>query len=289
MNKEEITNRIFLIRGKEVMLDKDISILYGVSTKVLNQAVKRNINRFPNEFMFKLTTEETIFSRSQIVTLKSDNYPKRGQNIKYVPHAFTEMGIAMLSAVLKSEVAVKVSIEIIQAFTEMRKNHQNILRITERIDQLEKKINVHELKIDQILDRSETPEKERIGIFFNDQIFDAYVFSSNLITLAKESIVLIDNYIDENTLLQLSKRKVNVNCIIYTEKINPQLKLDLDKHNSQYPSIEIRIMKNVHDRFLILDNQSLYHLGASLKDLGKRWFAFSRMDGLIGDAMKRLP
>lgn len=289
MNKEEITNRIFLIRGKEVMLDKDISILYGVSTKVLNQAVKRNINRFPQEFMFKLTTEETIFSRSQIVTLKSENYPKRGQNIKYVPHAFTEMGIAMLSAVLKSEIAVRVSIEIIQAFTEIRKNHQNILRITERIDQLEKKINVHELKIDQILDRSETPEKERIGIFFNDQIFDAYVFSSNLITLAKKSIVLIDNYIDENTLLQLSKRKVNVNCIIYTEKINPQLKLDLDKHNSQYPSIEIRIMKNVHDRFLILDNQSLYHIGASLKDLGKRWFAFSRMDGILEDVMKRLP
>ena len=145
------------------------------------------------------------------------------------------------------------------------------------------------MKIDQILDRSETPEKERIGIFFNDQIFDAYVFSSNLITLAKKSIVLIDNYIDENTLLQLSKRKVNVNCIIYTEKINPQLKLYLDKHNSQYPSIEIRIMKNVHDRFLILDSQSLYHLGASLKDLGKRWFAFSRMDGLIEHVMKRLP
>ena len=270
------------------MLDKDISILYGVSTKVLNQAVKRNINRLPQEFMFKLTTEETIFSRSQIVTLKSENYPKRGQNIKYVPHAFTEMGIAMLSAVLKSEIAVRVSIEIIQAFTEIRKNHQNILRITERIDQLEKKINVHELKIDQILDRSETPEKERIGIFFNDQIFDAYVFSSNLITLAKKSIVLIDNYIDENTLLQLSKRKVNVNCIIYTEKINPQLKLDLDKHNSQYPSIEIRIMKNVHDRFLILDNQSLYHRGASLKDLGKRWFAFSKMDDLIEYVLKKL-
>ena len=289
MNKEEITHRIFLIRGKEVMLDKDISILYGVSTKVLNQAVKRNINRFPNEFMFKLTTEETIFSRSQIVTLNSQNSSKRGQNIKYVPHAFTEMGIAMLSAVLKSEIAVRVSIEIIQAFTEIRKNHQNILRITERIDQLEKKINVHELKIDQILDRSETPEKERIGIFFNDQIFDAYVFSSKLITSAKNSIVLIDNYIDETTLLQLSKRKSNVNCIIYTEKINPQLKLDLEKHNSQYPFIEIRTIKNVHDRFLILDNQSLYHLGASLKDLGKRWFAFSKMDGLMEDVMTRLP
>jgi hypothetical protein len=289
MNKEEITNRIFLIRGKEVMLDKDISVLYGVTTKVLNQAVKRNINRFPNEFMFKLTTQETMFSRSQIVTLNSKYSPKRGQNIKYVPHAFTEMGIAMLSAVLKSEIAVRVSIEIIQAFTEIRKKHQNILQITERIDQLEKKITIQELKIDQILDRGETTEKERIGIFFNDQIFDAYVFSSALIASAKKTVILIDNYIDETTLMQLSKRNTNVTCIIYTEKINPQLKLDLAKHNSQYPSIEIRIMKNVHDRFLILDNQSLYHLGASLKDLRKRWFAFSKMDGLMEDVMTRLP
>jgi hypothetical protein len=145
------------------------------------------------------------------------------------------------------------------------------------------------LKIDQILDKSETCEKERIGIFFNDQIFDAYIFSSNLITSAKNSIILIDNYIDETTLVQLSKRNANVICTIYTEKINPQLKLDLDKHNSQYPPIHLQVIKNVHDRFLILDNQSLYHLGSSLKDLGKRWFAFSRMDALLEDIIKRLP
>jgi ABC-type antimicrobial peptide transport system permease subunit len=127
------------------------------------------------------------------------------------------------------------------------------------------------------------------GIFFNDQVFDAYIFSSNLITSAKKSIVLIDNYINETTLLQLSKRNPKVSCTIYTEKITDQLKLDMEKHNAQYPKIEIRVLKHLHDRFLILDNQSLYHLGASLKDLGKRWFAFSRMDGLIGDVMKRLP
>jgi hypothetical protein len=126
------------------------------------------------------------------------------------------------------------------------------------------------------------------GIFFNDRIFDAYVFSSNLITSTKKSIVLIDNYIDETTLLQLSKRNANVKCIIYTEKITSQLLLDLEKHNAQYPFIEIRTLKHVHDRFLILENQSLYHLGASLKDLGKRWFAFSRMDDLLDDVLKRL-
>ena len=135
----------------------------------------------------------------------------------------------------------------------------------------------------------ENPPTHQQGIFFNDQIFDAYVFSSELIASTKNSIVLIDNYIDETTLIQLSKRNPKVKCTIYTEKITPQLKLDLEKHSKQFPSIEIRILKHVHDRFLILDNQSLYHLGASLKDLGKRWFAFSKMDDLIEDVLKRLP
>jgi hypothetical protein len=126
------------------------------------------------------------------------------------------------------------------------------------------------------------------GIFFNDQIFDAYVFSSEIISRAKKSIVLIDNYIDETTLLQLSKRSQKVNCIIYTERISEQLKLDLEKHNSQYPPIEIRVLKNAHDRFLILDKKEMYHLGASLKDLGKRWFAFSRMDGQVNQILSQI-
>lgn len=126
------------------------------------------------------------------------------------------------------------------------------------------------------------------GIFFNDQIFDAYVFSSEIISRSKKSIILIDNYIDETTLLQLSKRSQKVNCIIYTERISEQLKLDLEKHNSQYPQIEIRILKNAHDRFLILDKKEMYHLGASLKDLGKKWFAFSRIDGLVKEILIHL-
>ena len=128
----------------------------------------------------------------------------------------------------------------------------------------------------------------KFGIFFNDQIFDAYVFSSELIASARQSIVLLDNYIDEKTLLQLSKRDSRVDCVIYTAMVNDQLRLDLEKHNAQYPRIELRVKKHFHDRFLIIDGKELYHLGASLKDLGKRWFAFSRMDELLSDVMSRL-
>jgi hypothetical protein len=131
-------------------------------------------------------------------------------------------------------------------------------------------------------------EMPKSGIFFNDQIFDAYVFSSELIAKAKKSVILIDNYIDETTLLQLSKRKKNVSCIIYIERITEQLRLDIEKHNAQYSPIEIRILKNAHDRFLILDEKELYHIGASLKDLGKRWFAFSKMDGLVSQILAHL-
>ena len=128
----------------------------------------------------------------------------------------------------------------------------------------------------------------KFGIFFNDQIFDAYVFSSELIASARQSIVLLDNYIDEKTLLHLSKRDSRVECVIYTAMVNDQLRLDLEKHNAQYPRIELRVKKHFHDRFLIIDGKELYHLGASLKDLGKRWFAFSRMDELLSDVMSRL-
>jgi len=170
----------------------------------------------------------------------------------------------------------------------MRKVQANYSGLIKRIESLE------EFKVESstILRRLISIENDIIqnksGIFFNDQIFDAYVFSSELITRAKKSIILIDNYIDENTLLQLSKRNKKIQCIIYTERITEQLTLDLEKHNAQYHSIEIRILKNVHDRFLILDEKELYHLGASLKDLGKRWFAFSRLDGLVQEVLNHL-
>ncbi|MBM3428559.1 MAG: ORF6N domain-containing protein, partial [Bacteroidetes bacterium] len=208
-SQNQIVHKIVQVRGVNIILDKDIAPMYGVSTKALNQAVKRNSSRFPETFMFRLTDEETEFSRSQIVTLNNTSPIKRGQNIKYNPFAFTEMGVAMLSAILKSDIAIAISIEIIQVFTELRKSNQQKLILTNRIERAEKQLLDHELKLDKILQNSLEPAKHHQGIFFNNQIFDAYAFSSDLIKSAKKSIVLLDNYIDESTLLQLSKRDAN--------------------------------------------------------------------------------
>ena len=279
-----IENSILNIHGKPAILDSMVAQLFGLSVKRINEQVKRNPQRFPESFCFQLSLRDWQILKSQIATSKNE----RGGKVK-PPWVFTEHGIAMIATLLNTPQAVNLSLQIIEVFIFARKTGLMSLNVASKLDTLEvhQKQLSHELAM--IWERLNNPfHLKEQGIFFNDQIFDAYVFSSNLITSAKKSIVLIDNYIDETTLLQLSKRNANVNCIIYTEKINPQLKLDLDKHNIQYPSIEIRIIKNVHDRFLILDNQSLYHLGASLKDLGKRWFAFSKMDDLIEDVLKKL-
>jgi hypothetical protein len=286
--------KIFLIRGKHVMLDKDLASIYGVPTKRLSEQVKRNQQRFPQHFMFQLTNEEWIALRSQNATLNiSDNPTKRrGAHSKYLPYVFTEHGVSMLSAVLKSPLAIQVSIQIIEAFVHFRSiiyTQDSHSWIRQTIGELSHQLQDHEKKIAGILNQmNKTNAHLKQGIFFNNQIFDAYAFSSDLIKSAKKSLVLIDNYIDETTLLQLSKRKENVTCVIYTERITPAITLDLEKHNSQYSSIAIRILKNVHDRFLIIDNKELYHLGASLKDLGKRWFAFSRIDGFLNEVQSRL-
>ncbi|MFM9423054.1 MAG: hypothetical protein RIR06_1515 [Bacteroidota bacterium] len=281
--KSEIDSRIFTIRGMQVMLDSDLAKLYNVETKVLNQAVKRNLERFPESFRFQLTEFEMQILRSQIVTSSEMHGGRR-----FFPYVFTEQGVAMLSAVLKSSVAVRVSIEIIEAFVELRKSHSEVYLLSKRIAKLEHRQKNTESDLNKVLNALEGNNIPRSGIFFNDQIFDAYVFSSELIAKAKKSIILIDNYIDETTLLQLSKRNKKVRCTIYTERITDQLTLDLEKHNAQYPRIEIRILKNTHDRFLIFDERELYHLGASIKDLGKRWFAFSKMDGLVKEILNHL-
>jgi hypothetical protein len=281
--KSEIESRIFTIRGMQVMLDSDLAKLYNVETKALNQTVKRNLERFPESFRFQLSEYEMQNLRSQIVTSSEIHGGRR-----YLPFVFTEQGVAMLSAVLKSSVAVAVSIEIIEAFVSMRRNQYQFLGLAQRVEGLESKQIQTEHKLDKIFKALDKGDDIKQGIFFNDQIFDAYLFSSELISKAKKSIILIDNYVDETTLIQLSKRNKKVQCTIYTDKINDQLKLDLEKHNSQYPAIEIRILKNSHDRFLVLDEKELYHLGASLKDLGKRWFAFSRMSGLVEEILNHL-
>jgi len=281
--KSEIESRIFTIRGMQVMLDKDLAELYGVNTMRLNEQVRRNIQRFPESFCFQLTKEEMTMWISQFAISKST---KRG--FRKQPLVFTEYGVAMVSAVLRSQIAIETSIHIVKAFIEYRKGKIQGEILTSRVSNTEQILAVHQIKIEELYKKLEGVEFPKSGIFYDNQIFDAYVFSSELISKAKKSIILIDNYIDETTLLQLSKRNKKVYCTIYTERITDQLKLDLKKHNSQYPPIEIRILKNTHDRFLILDEKELYHLGASLKDLGKRWFAFSKLDGLVQEVLNHL-
>ena len=273
ITKQQIENRIFTIRGNQVMIDRDLAEMYNVETKVLNQAVKRNIERFPELFRFQLTDSE----KNELVT-NCDRF----ENLKHSsnnPYAFTEQGVAMLSAVLRSDTAIKVSIQIINAFVEMRKliaNHNGLLQ---RMEGAERKLLETDHKFEQLFRALEN--KDAIpsqGVFFDGQIFDAYELASRIIRSAKKSIVLIDNYIDENTLTHLAKKGKDVNVVILTKTINKQLQLDLKKANSQYGNFAAKTFTQSHDRFLIIDEKEVYHLGASLKDLGKKWFAFSKLE-----------
>jgi len=279
VNSEGIQGKIHTIRGVQVMLDSDLAELYHVEVKVLNQAVRRNLERFPSEFMFQLTSVEYNSLRSQFVTLKIT----RGQHRKYLPFAFTEQGVAMLSAVLRSETAVQVSIRIINAFVAMRRFLASNAQIFQRLDTVEKKQIEYKAdtdkKFEKIFNAIESKEVQpKQGIFFNGQIFDAYRFLSDLFRTAKESIVIIDNYIDDTVLTHLAKRRENVTVVILTKTISKHLMLDVKKFNEQYPAIEIKEFNNSHDRFIVIDKNTVYHFGASLKDLGKKWFAFSKME-----------
>ena len=268
----EIKEKIYSFRDVQVMIDKDLSVLYKVDTRVINQAVKRNIDRFPDEFMFQLTEDEYAVLKSQFVTSSWGGRRTR-------PYVFTEQGVAMLSAVLRSPVAVEVSIQIMNAFVEMRKYiaaNAAIFTRLNRIEQKQLKSDENFEKIFKALESQEiTPQK---GIFFDGQVFDAHKFVSDIFKSAKLSIVIIDNYIDDTVLTQLTKKMKNVNVRVYTKKISKQLSLDVERFNKQYPSIKIKILNTSHDRFIIIDEVKVYHVGASLKDLGKKWFAFSRFD-----------
>ncbi len=275
LQEKSIQNKIYLIRGVQVMIDEDLAELYGVETRCLNEQVKQNIERFPEEFMFQLTDSEAYSLRSQFATLNKG----RGTHRKYIPYAFTEQGVAMLSGVLKSETAVRISIQIMSAFVSMRRFISTNAQIFQRLDTIERKHIEYDQKFEEVFDAIQrkdiTPDK---GIFFEGQIFDAYKFVSDLIRMADKSIILIDNYIDDSVLTLLSKRKKDVKVIIFTKEISKQLALDVVKYNSQYPPIEIKEFKEAHDRFLIIDDREVYHFGASLKDLGKKWFGFSKFD-----------
>jgi len=284
ISTKEIRNLIYSIRGRQVMLDSDLASLYQVETKNLNKAVKRNIERFPVSFCFQLTEEEVENLRFQIGT-SSLNYGGR----RYLPYVFTEQGVAMASAILRSDIAVKVSVEIMEAFVEMRKMLISNASLFHRLDNIELKQLQADQKFEEIFKALESDKLHaEKGIFYNGQVFDAYTFVSDIIRSAKSSITLLDNYVDDTVLTLLGKRNTNVTATIYTKSISNQLRLDLQRYNSQYPSIEVEIFSDAHDRFLIIDSTELYHIGASLKDLGKKWFAFSRMDIEIGRMLQIL-
>ncbi|MDX3913964.1 MAG: ORF6N domain-containing protein [Pseudosphingobacterium sp.] len=284
ISRKEIENLIYTVRGKQVMLDSDLAKLYQVETKNLNKAVKRNIERFPQSFCFQLTEEEAENLRFQIGT-SSLNYGGR----RYLPYVFGEQGVAMLSAVLRSEIAVKVSIEIMNAFVEMRKLLIGNAALFSRMDKIELKQIEADGKFEEIFKALESGKlHSEKGIFYDGQIFDAYTFVADIIRSAQRSIILIDNYVDDTVLTLLGKRGQSVSVTIYTKSISNQLQLDLQRYNSQYPAINIHAFAHAHDRFLIIDGTELYHIGASLKDLGKKWFAFSKMNTEIGKMLSFL-
>ena len=284
----KIESLIRVIRGQQVMLDSDLAMLYGVETRTLNQAVKRNIKRFPEDFMFQLTKEEANHSRSQIVILNNDELSsrsqfatlntQRGQNIKYLPYAFTRNGIAMLSSVLRSDTAVEVNIRIMRAFTMIPQLVNHNTQIIERIFNIEQHQQETDKTIKVILDRIEdvSPKLLPEQVFPTGCVWDAWFYISDLVRSARQRIVLIDNYVDDRVLSMFTKRKDGVSATIYTRH-NEQFLTDLKKHNTQYPEIEfIQLPHRNHDRFLIIDDK-VYLLGASLKDMGAGLCAVTEM------------
>ena len=273
IDNSKIENMIYEIRGKQVMFNSDVARLYNVETKVLNQVIKRNINRFPEEFCFQITIEElgNLSLRSQNVTLnKSNNY--RGLHYKYLPYVLTEQGIMMLSGLLKNDIAAKVNVQIIDAFVKMRKYISGNLYLNEKI------IVNHEnriLKLEESFDKLN--EKEKINaIFYEGQIYDAYSLLIDIFKEANEEIIIIDNYADKSILDMITN--LNVKVIIVTKKFNLLKDIDIKKYNKQYHNLKVIYSDKFHDRFVIVDKKVLYHSGASFKDLGNKCFAINKIE-----------
>lgn len=288
MNETDLRSLVYVIRGQQVMLDSDLAALYQVETKVFNQAVSRNIERFPENFRFQLTAEEYVALRSQLVTSNG-----RGGR-RYLPYAFTEQGIAMLSGVLRSDVAVQMSIRIMNTFVEMRRFIANNALLFERISNIELKQLEYQKSTDErfdkvfryIDDHAESQQK----IFFDGQIYDAFSLLVSLIQKAEREIALIDGYVDVNTLNLLAKKQPNVRVKCYTYASARLTNQDVAQFNAQYPALEVTRTQVFHDRFLILDGTTAYHIGASLKDAGKKCFGITLLEEpqLIADLLNRL-
>ena len=269
------------------MLDRDLAELYEVKPIRLREQVKRNSKRFPEDFMFQLTMDEVEIMVSQ------NAIPSKQYLGGTLPYVFTEQGVAAISGILTSDRAIAVNISIMRTFVEMRRFLANNSELFKRLDTLEQRQVKHEIKtteqFDKVFDALEDKNQTITqGIFFDGQMFDAYVFINDLFRQAKRSIILIDNYIDDSVLMQLTKRPRGVSATILTKSVSKDLTQDLKKHNTQYPPIVIHEFASSHDRFLIIDGETVYHIGASLKDLGKKWFAFSRMDATALTIMGRI-
>ena len=281
ISNEEIKNLIYTIRGKQVMLDSDVAMLYNYETKKVNQAVKRNIDRFPERFCFQLTEKELEIMWSQIVTtskLEDNKYRSK----KYLPYVFTEQGIAMLSGILKSEIAVQISIKIMDAFVEMRKfisiNNSLFEKVINIENKMDKKFIENDKKSNIIFDQLQLEENIKQRVFFEGQIYDAYSVIIDIIKKANKSILIIDNYVDDSILKMLTKKKSSVEVVILTSNTSNIQNIDIQKFNKEYPILKIAKTNKFHDRFIVIDSREMYHLGASIKDLGKKCFGINKIE-----------
>ena len=277
---KEIEEKIFTFRGVQVMIDKDLADVYGVKTKALNQAVKRNIERFPERYRFQLSDnelDELVTKCDRLVTLKHSSSN---------PFVFTEQGVSMLASILKSDTAIQTGIKIIDAFVAMRHFMLSNAKLFVEIDNLKQhqiETDVHLLendkKIDQILtllDKNKDEDKQ--WLFFDGQIYDAFSFMVSIVKKAKKDIILIDNYVNVETLDILSKKKEKINVQIITSKKTKLTQYDIDKFNAQYPTLTLNYIDKFHDRFFIIDHSTAYHIGASIKDAGKKCFGVNMIN-----------
>ena len=297
LEESGVEKMILVIRGKQVLLDRDLAALYGVETRAINQAVKRNMERFPERNCFQLTELEFSNWKSQIVMSNSEK-----MGLRKMPFAFTEQGVAMLSAVLRTKTAIKVSLAIMDAFVQLRHLMMGNGGLVNRLSNVEAKdleqdsrltghdehLLDHDRKFDELFEAMDRGELKSKGIFYESQEFDAYAFACGLIRQAHKRIVLVDNYVDETTLLMMLKRKKGVSATIYTYDKSKIFELDLQKYNAQYVDSPITIHPNTntHDRFLFIDETS-YHFGASLKALGKKMFFFSKEDFTLDEVLNK--
>ena len=285
---KDIKSLIYVVRGQQVMLDSDLAMLYQVETKVFNQAVSRNIERFPENFRFQLTKEEFDALRSQIATSNG-----RGGR-RYRPYMFTEQGIAMLSGVLRSDVAIQVSIRIMNTFVEMRRFIANNALLFEKVSDIELKQLEYQKstdeKFDKVFQYIEDHAESEQKIFFDGQIYDAFSLITSIIQKAQKEIILIDGYVDVDTLNILAKKNDGVDVKIYTYANAQLTNRDAANFNAQYPTLTVKKTQAFHDRFIVLDGKTAYHIGASIKDAGKKCFGISLIDdsGVVADLLNRL-